>query len=89
MIDLEIFMKSLKICWIKRMIESEDDGLLKNLYLNKLNQFGGKLLFESNYSENEIDIFTQNVFFKRYLSSLVSLYQTSSHQQLQTRDFME
>ena len=44
------------------MIESEDDGLLKTLYLNKLNQFGGKLLFESNYSVNEIDIFTQNVF---------------------------
>ena len=53
MIDLEILMKSLKICWIKRMIESEDDGLLKNLYLNKFNQFGGKLLFESNYSENK------------------------------------
>ena len=64
MIDLEILMKSLKICWIKRMIESEDDGLLKSLYLNKLNQFGEKLLFESNYSENEIDIFTQNVFLK-------------------------
>ena len=29
MIDLEIFMKSLKICWIKRMIDAEDDGLLK------------------------------------------------------------
>ena len=80
MIDLEIFMKSLEICWIKRMIESEDDGLLKNLYLNKLNQFGGKLLFESNYSENEIDTFIKNVFFKRYLGSVVSLYQTSSHQ---------
>ena len=31
-IDLETFMKSLKICWIKRMIESEDDGLLKKTY---------------------------------------------------------
>ena len=50
MIDLEIFMKSLKIGWIKRMIESEDDGLLKNL--NKFNHSGGKLLFESSYSEN-------------------------------------
>ena len=89
MIDLEIYMKSLKICWIKRMIESEDDGLLKNLFLNKLNQFGGKLLFESNYSENEIDIFTKKNVFKRYLGSVVSLYQTSSHQWLQTRDFME
>ena len=62
MIDLETFMKSLKICWIKRMIESGDEGLLKNLYLNKLKQLGGKLLFESNYSENEIDTFTQNAF---------------------------
>ena len=29
MIDLETFMNSLKICWIKRMIDSEDDRLLK------------------------------------------------------------
>ena len=36
MIELEIFMKSLKICWIERMIESEDDVLLKNLYLTNL-----------------------------------------------------
>ena len=68
-IDLEIFMKSLKTCWIKRMIESEDDGLLKNLYLNKFNQFGGILLFESNYSETEIDIFTQNAFIKDILAA--------------------
>ena len=31
MIDLETFIKSLKICWIKRMIESEDNGILANL----------------------------------------------------------
>ena len=46
------------------MIESKDDGLLKTLCLNKLKQFGGKLLFESNYSENEIGIFPQNALFK-------------------------
>ena len=33
MIDLETFIKSLKICWIKRMIESEDNGILKSIYL--------------------------------------------------------
>ena len=30
MIDLETFMKSFKICWIKRMTESEDGELLRN-----------------------------------------------------------
>ena len=37
MIDLEIFIKSLKICWIKRMIESEDNGILKTYILANLN----------------------------------------------------
>ena len=69
MIDLETFMKSLKICWIKRMIESDDDGLIKTLYLDKLKQFGGNLLFECNYSENEIDKFTQNAFLKDILAA--------------------
>ena len=41
MIDLETFIKSLKICWMKRMIESEDNGILKNIYLSKLKPFGG------------------------------------------------
>ena len=39
MIDLEMFLKSLKICWIKSMIESEDTGLSKNIFLDKLKPF--------------------------------------------------
>ena len=39
MMDLETFIKSLKICWIKRMTESEDNGILKNIYLSKLKPF--------------------------------------------------
>ena len=40
--DLEMFKKSLKICLIKIILESEDDGLLKTLNLNKVKQFEGK-----------------------------------------------
>ena len=69
MIDLETFIKSLKICWIKRMIESEDDGILKNIYLSKLKPFGGKLLFECNFSENDTHRFTQNNFLKDILAA--------------------
>ena len=48
MIDLETFRKSLKICWIERIIEFKP--------------FGGKLLFERNFSKNDIHRFTQNSF---------------------------
>ena len=56
------------------MIESEDNGILKNIYLSKLKPFGGKLLFECNLSENDLHRFTQNIFFKRYLGSVVQMY---------------
>ena len=69
MIDMETFIKSLKICWIKRMIESEDNRILKNIYLSKLKPFGGKLLFECNFSENDIHRFTQNNFLKDSLAA--------------------
>ena len=40
MIDLETFIESLKITWIKRFIESDDNGILNKLYMNKLHPFG-------------------------------------------------
>ena len=40
--DHENFIKSLKICWIKRMIEPEDNGILKSIYLSKPKPFGEK-----------------------------------------------
>ena len=69
MIDLETFIKFLKICWIKRMIESEDNGILKNIYISKLKPFGGKFLFECNFSENDIHRFMQNNFLKDILAA--------------------
>ena len=46
MIDLETFIKSLKIFWINRMIDSEDNGILKTYILVNLN------LLEENFYLN-------------------------------------
>ena len=46
------------------MIESEDNQILISIYLSKLKPFGGKILFECNFSENDIHRFTQNSFLK-------------------------
>ena len=55
MIDLDNFINSLKICWIKRMIEADNDTILnKNIYTNNLSSFGGNFLLECNISEDNI-----------------------------------
>ena len=50
MIGLVNFISALKICWIKRMIEADNDVILNKIYINNLSSFGGKLLFECNVS---------------------------------------
>ena len=67
MIDLDNFIKSLKICWIKRMVEAENDAILNRIYIHNLRPFGGKLLFECNIVENDVCRYTQNRFLKDVL----------------------
>ena len=41
MIDLDYFIKSLKVCWIKRMIGANNDSMLNRIYIYNLRSFGG------------------------------------------------
>ena len=36
MIDLDNFIKSPKIYWIKRMVEAENDAILSRIYIHNL-----------------------------------------------------
>ena len=49
------------------MTESEDNGILKSIYLSKLKPLGGKLLFECNFTENYKHRFLRKTFFKDIL----------------------
>ena len=42
---------SLKISWVKRILQTESNSLLKHLYENVFKQFGGNILFECNFNE--------------------------------------
>ena len=54
MIDIEKFIWSLKISWVKRILQTESNSLLKHLYENIFKQFGGNILFECNFREADI-----------------------------------
>ena len=43
---LKMIIKSSKVSWIKRIVNSEEKGILNKIYLQTLQPFGGKLLFE-------------------------------------------
>ncbi|MCW4346095.1 MAG: reverse transcriptase domain-containing protein, partial [Candidatus Thiodiazotropha endolucinida] len=70
MIDLRTFIMSLKISWLKRMLDNDKNKLYKHIYMSELKPYGGKLFFESNYSEKDIEnIKTKNNFFTDVLTT--------------------
>ena len=73
MIQLETFIKSLKISWIKRILETAETSMLSQIYLSNLQKYGGKLFFECNFSEKDADrIQLNNIFFKEILKAWCS-----------------
>ena len=46
MIDIDNFIKALKVCWIKRMIEADNDSILNRIYIYNLLALSSNLVFE-------------------------------------------
>ena len=63
MVDIRKFIQSLKITWIKRLLDPNSNSLLKKIYLNRLNNFVLDLYFECDIHEKDIQAnFKDNVF---------------------------
>ena len=90
MIDIEKFIWSLKINWVKRL-QTESNSLLKHLYENVFKQFGGNILFECNFREaNIIKHFNKKKnFSQRFTTSMVKTCQKTSYIKLSKRNHLE
>ena len=73
-IDIEKFTWSLKISWIKRLLQTESNNLLKSIYEEDFKRFGGFILFECNFSKVDIKThFSKKPFLKDVLLAWNSL----------------
>ena len=69
MLELRTFIKSLKISWVKRIVETAETGNVSQLYLNKLMQYGRELFFQCNFSDKDVDkLIPKTTFFKEILT---------------------
>ena len=68
MLDIDLFINSIKCSWIKRLFDNKNNGQWKIFYTNKINKYGGKLLFESSLNkENIINMFPKCTFLQEIL----------------------
>ena len=53
MVDIELFITSLKASWVKRLSDENNKGDWKFIYTSLMEKYGGKLIFESNFESKE------------------------------------
>ena len=73
MIDINMFITSLKCSWIKRFMDENNRGQWKTLYLDIIEKYGGKLIFECDLNKEIItDMFKES----RFITEILSLWST-------------
>ena len=74
MVDLNQYLNSINITWIKRLADKESTGAWKLFYVKDLSRYGGLLLFQSNFAPADIkSLNIKNSFLKDILYSWCSL----------------
>ena len=56
MLDLNKFTLSLKASWIKRILDTNNKGQWKEIYLNQLKSYGKELIFNCEINKNDLSM---------------------------------
>ena len=54
MIEIESYINSLKAKWIKRILDNQNNGQWKDLYIYELNKLGGESIFKANIKHTDV-----------------------------------
>ena len=65
LINVDYFIEALKAGWVRRILDEQNNGIWKEFYLEKLNAYGGKLIFESNLHVQDCSQIAKNNMFLR------------------------
>ena len=78
MINFKKFLLALKAGWISRILNKNNNGQWKLIYLQKLKRFGGELIFECNITNQEIDkLIKRGSFISDVIKSWIEIKSTT------------
>ena len=81
MLDLHRFINALKSSWVSRLVDTENKGQWKHIYLNQLKRLGGTLTFECNLDKKETEnIIKKGSFISNVLLSWIEINSKTEHE---------
>ena len=74
MTDMNYYINSINITWVKRLTDPENKGVWKIPYFHELEKYGGLLFFICNLRADDLKLLKiHNMFFKDVLYSWFQL----------------
>ena len=61
--NIDYFIETLKAGWLRRIFDEKNKGLWKEYYLEKLNNFGGKIILECNLNSIDCNLIAKDNIF--------------------------
>ena len=81
MIDIDMFINSLKCSWLKRIYDNENSSILKRFYQNILAKYGGNIIFKSKIDSTITNnLFNKNIFLQQIILSWIKITQNQDTQ---------
>ena len=77
MIEIESYINSLKTKWIKRILDKENTGQWKELYIENLNKIGGEAIFKANLKHTDVK---QLNIKSKFLSEIIEAWAKINYQ---------
>ena len=83
MLDIDMFINSLKGSWIKRIYDNDNPSILKQYYQDLLNKHGGDIIFKSKVDSAHINhMFPKNLFLQQIITSWIKITQNQGNQNI-------
>ena len=90
MIDINIFIKTIKCSWIERLSDQNNKWDWKAIYLRKLEKLGGIDFFECNLNkEDSKHLIQKPTFLKEIVSSWADINFSSNIKHISTQKILE
>ena len=83
MVEIYSYINSLKIKWIKRILDKENKGSWKEIYNKELEKVGGELIFKSNIKENYVN---QLKFKSKFLTEIINAWAKLNYKEVNVQE---
>ena len=63
MVDIDVYINTIKCSWVRRLCDTQNNGVWRHVYITQIKQFGGTDIFKGNIKDTDVESLKLNSTF--------------------------